>query len=80
LECKALHDCILHYAVYLKYIPHFEVFSDHNALRYMVNSENATTNGRLMRYLLDLQEYNFAIYYRKGTDNCDADAVSRLNT
>jgi len=78
LECKALHDCILHYAVYLKYIPHFEVFSDHNALRYMVNSENATTNGRLMRYLLDLQEYNFAIYYRKGTENCDADAVSRL--
>ena len=78
LECKALHDCILHYAVYLKYIPHFEVFSDHNALRYMVNSENATTNGRLMRYLLDLQEYNFAIYYRRGTENCDADAVSRL--
>jgi exodeoxyribonuclease III len=78
LECKALHDCILHYAVYLKYIPHFEVFSDHNALRYMVTSENATTNGRLMRYLLDLQEYNFAIYYRKGTENCDADAVSRL--
>ena len=78
LECKALHDCILHYAVYLKYIPHFEVFSDHNALRYMVGTENATTNGRLMRYLLDLQEYNFSIYYRKGTENCDADAVSRL--
>jgi exodeoxyribonuclease III len=78
LECKALHDCILHYAVYLKYIPHFEVFSDHNALRYMVSSDNATTNGRLMRYLLALQEYNFAIYYRRGTENCDADAVSRL--
>jgi exodeoxyribonuclease III len=78
LECKALHDCILHYATYLKYIPHFEVFSDHNALRYMVNSDNSTTNGRLMRYILDLQEYNFAIYYRKGTENCDADAVSRL--
>ena len=78
LECKALHDCILHWAIYLKYIPHFEVFSDHNALRYMVNSENATTNGRLMRYLLDLQEYNFTIYYRRGTENCDADAVSRL--
>jgi hypothetical protein len=44
----------------------------------MVNSDNATTNGRLMRYLLDLQEYNFSIYYRKGTESCDADAVSRL--
>jgi hypothetical protein len=78
LEWKALHDSILHYSVYLKYIPRFEVFSDHNALRYMVNSDNSTTNGRLIRYLLALQEYNFAIYYRKGTENCDADAVSRL--
>ena len=78
LECKALHDCIMRYAVYLKHIPHFEVFSDHNALRYMVSSDNAVTNGRLMRYLLNLQEYNFTIYYRKGVENCDADAVSRL--
>ena len=36
------------------------------------------TNGRLMRYLLALQGFNFSIYYRKGTENCDADAVSRL--
>ena len=78
LECKALHDCIVHYAIYLKYIPHFEVFSDHNALKYMVNSDKATTNGRLMRYLMELQGYNFSLYYRKGIENQDADAVSRL--
>ena len=78
LECKALHDCIIHYAIYLKYIPHFEVFSDHNALKYMVKADNSTTNGRLMRYLLGLQSYNFSLYYRKGTQNADADAVSRL--
>lgn len=78
LECKALHDCIVHYAIYLKHIPHFEVFSDHNALKYMVKSDRATTNGRLMRYLMELQGYNFSLYYRKGTENADADAVSRL--
>ena len=78
LECKALHDCILHYSTYLKYIPQFEVFTDHNALKYMVKSDKAITNGRLMRYLMDLQGYNFALYYRKGTENQDADAVSRL--
>ena len=78
LECKALHDCILHYHTYLQYIPHFEVFSDHNALRYMVGTDNATTNGRLMRYLMNLQGYNFSIYYRSGWENCDADALSRL--
>jgi len=78
LECKALHDCILHYATFLKHTAHFEVFSDHNALKYMVNSENSTSNGRLMRYLLDLQGYRFSLFYRKGTENCDADAVSRM--
>jgi hypothetical protein len=35
---RPLHDCILHYAVYLKYIPHFEVFDHNVSLRYMVNS------------------------------------------
>ena len=78
LECKALHDCILHYSTYLKYIPQFEVFTDHNALKYMVKSDKAITNGRLMRYLMDLQGYNFALYYRKGTENQATDAVSRL--
>ena len=78
LECKALHDCIIHYAIYLKHVPHFEVFSDHCALKYMQNSDKASTNGRLMRYLMNLQGYNFSIFYRKGTENCDADAVSRL--
>jgi len=31
-----------------------------------------------MRYLINLQGYNFSIYYRSGWENCDADAVSRL--
>jgi hypothetical protein len=78
LECKALHDCIIHYAIYLKHIPHFEVFSDHFSLKYMVKSDRMSTNGRLMRYLMDLQGYNFSLYYRKGIENQDADAVSRL--
>ena len=37
LECKALHDCVLHHATYLKYIPHFKVFTDHNALNIWLN-------------------------------------------
>ena len=44
----------------------------------MVKSDRAITNGRLMRYLMDLQGYNFSLYYRKGIENQDADAVSRL--
>ena len=45
---------------------------------YMIKSDRAITNGRLMRYLMDLQGYNFSLYYRKGIENQDADAVSRL--
>ena len=78
LECKALRDCILHYKLYLQYTQKFEVLSDHNALSYMLRSDNSTTNGRLMRYLLDLQGFNFALHYRSGHENQDADAVSRL--
>ena len=78
LECKALRDCILHYKLYLQYAPKFQVLSDHNALSYMPRSDNSTTNGRLMRYLLDLLGFNFALHYRSGHENQDADAVLRL--
>jgi hypothetical protein len=31
-----------------------------------------------MRYLMDLQPYTFSCTYRKGEENSDADAISRL--
>ena len=32
----------------------FHVFTDHNALIYMVRAQIATNDGRLMRYLMDI--------------------------
>ena len=77
LECKGLHDAILKYSVYLRPVQ-FEVETDHNALVYMVKAQTQTNNGRLMRYLMDLQDFNFQLRYRKGEHHLDADAVSRL--
>ena len=77
LECKALHDIILYFDVYLQGVQ-FDVFTDHCALIYMVKAQEMSNNGRLMRYLMDIQHYNFRLYYKKGTLHVDADAVSRL--
>ena len=78
LECKVLHDAILHWSVYLKNVYNFDVFSDHNALVYMTATSNDTTNGRLMHYLMAIQGYRYTLYYRTGLLHCTADAVSRL--
>jgi hypothetical protein len=77
LECKALHDIILYCYVYLQGV-WFDVYTDHAALVYMVKAQTATSNGRLMRYLMDIQHYDFQLYYKKGQLHLDADAVSRL--
>ncbi|MFN8792066.1 MAG: Ty3/Gypsy family RNase HI domain-containing protein, partial [Bdellovibrionales bacterium] len=78
LECKGLHDCILHWDVYLQCAKVFDVYTDHNALQYMVRGQTATNNGRLMRYLMDLQGYTFNLHYKEGRYHLDADGVSRL--
>ena len=44
----------------------------------MVRAQTATNNGRLMRYLVDIQHYDFRLFYKKGSMHLDADAVSRL--
>ena len=31
-----------------------------------------------MRYLVDIQHYDFRLFYKKGSMHLDADAVSRL--
>ena len=77
-EARALHGSILFWGVYLRHGPTFKVYSDHRALIYMLTTSIRTANRVVMRYILDLQEYNFSLHYKKGTLNLEADAVSRL--
>ena len=53
----------------------FVVYTDHSSLRWLMNVEDAT--GRLARWALLLQKYNFDIIHRPGNQNGNADALSR---
>ena len=53
----------------------FVVYTDHSSLRWLMNVKDAT--GRLARWALLLQQYNFDIIHRPGCQNGNADAFSR---
>jgi hypothetical protein len=52
----------------------FKVLTDHNALKWVLTSPK---KGRLQRWGLRLQEFDFEVYYRKGSLTVGADALSR---
>ena len=54
----------------------FAIETDHRPLTFLQKSK--TTNGRLMRWALALQEYRFSILPISGVSNCEADVLSRL--
>ena len=62
------------YLVYEK----FTVHTDHAALQWLFSIQDPS--GRLMRWRLRLCEYDFEIAYKKGPQNQQADALSRLQT
>jgi transposase InsO family protein len=78
LECKAMHDAILHWGIYLRTGREFTVITDHYALVFLATKSPRDSNGRIMRYVMDLIEYRFNVIHRKGKEHLDADAVSRL--
>ena len=55
----------------------FILETDHDALRYLIQSKDAV--GRLARWAMKLQQFNMVVKYRKGEENGAADYVSRLH-
>ena len=74
LECLAVVESVKRFRHYLLGRK-FEILTDHKPLEWLAKQKCV---GRLWRWAVILQEYDFIITYRKGTENDNADALSRL--
>ena len=73
-EALAVVFAIDHFRAYLLGRP-FTLVTDHSALRWLHSVE---PKGRIGRWVMDLQEYDFMVFHRPGSANWNADALSRL--
>jgi hypothetical protein len=55
---------------------HFKMFTDHSMLKYLVNKP--VLGGRICRWLMLFQEYDFEIVVKRGRMNKGPDHLSRL--
>jgi hypothetical protein len=55
---------------------HFKMFTDHSALRYLVNKP--VLGGRICRWLLLFQEFDFEVVVKPGRLNVGPDHLSRI--
>ena len=73
-ELLAVVSAVEYFRVYLLGRK-FLLFTDHNALRWLHSAE---PKRRRARWIMDLQECEFEVQHRPGTQNSNADALSRL--
>ena len=73
-EALAMIFAIDHFRVYLLG-KEFTLVTDHSALQWLHSVE---PKGRLARWVMALQEYCFTVKHRPGSNNKNADALSRL--
>nr|XP_050035818.1 uncharacterized protein LOC126532190 [Dermacentor andersoni] len=73
-ECLAIVFALRKFDHYVDGVP-FVVETDHMALTWLKRLREPS--GRLARWALTLQRYNFVVRYRKGSTNVVADALSR---
>ena len=57
---------------------HFKMFTDHSALKYLVNKP--MLGGKICKWWLLFQEYDFEIIVKLGRLNVGHDHLSRLGT
>lgn len=73
-ECFALLTAVRYFAVYFSGSPVL-IYTDHNPLQFLQKMVNH--NRKLLRWLLELQQYNLIIKYKPGKQNILPDLLSR---
>jgi transposase InsO family protein len=73
-ECLAVVWAVAHFHPYL-YGQSFTLVTDHQPLKWLMESDKLT--GKLARWALLLQEYDFQVVHKAGLQNLDADGLSR---
>ena len=76
LECLALVWAIGVFSHYLT--EKFTVWTDNEALTWLQTKKNGA-NKRILRWVLDLQQYDYEIKHRRSKLNANADSLSRVN-
>jgi hypothetical protein len=76
-ELLAIVWGVKHFRPYL-YGKKFKIASDHKPLTWIMNVKDP--GSRLLRWRIQLEEYDYEIIYKKGAQNTNADALSRINT
>ena len=74
LEGLAVYCAVMYFAHFL-YGRTFKVFTDHKALVAFCSSK--VLNRRLQGWTLRMQDFDFSVVYRRGSDNGNADGLSR---
>lgn len=75
LECYAAVLAVKNFRAYVEMMP-FTIITDHASLKWLMKQKDL--GGRLCRWSLKLQAFNFEIEHRKGTANIVPDALSRM--
>ncbi|UYV82711.1 hypothetical protein LAZ67_22000653 [Cordylochernes scorpioides] len=74
LECLAIVESVDKFRIYLTGIK-FTIYTDHQALQWLKTIKNPS--GRLFRWSLRLSTYNYEIHSLKGSQQYEADLLSR---
>lgn len=74
-ECLAIIEGIKAFGQYLSHRK-FTIYTDHKALSYLRSIKDP--KGRIARWIMFLENYDYEVIYRPGTQNGAADGVSRI--
>lgn len=76
LECLAAVVSVKRFRPYIEGLS-FRIITDHSSLKWLMSLKDL--NGRLARWSLELQGYEFKMEHRKGSLNVVPDALSRFD-